>query len=63
MNLWLQELHTTCFLKNGSFDVVDLNINDDTKNLISDHLLLIYTGIRRHASEIEKTKVENIYFG
>jgi len=48
------------FLKNGSFDVVKLNINDDTKNLISDHLLLIYTGIRRHASEIEKTKVENI---
>ena len=49
-----------CFLQDGSFDVTPSVLNLEAKNILNDHLMLVFTGIRRHASEIEKTKIKNI---
>lgn len=48
------------FNKDGTFSVKPLDISTGVKNLISKHLLLVYSGIQRRAPEIEKSKVENL---
>ena len=49
-----------CFYQDGSFGVKRLSLKSAAKNILNDHLMLVFTGIRRHASEIEKTKIRNI---
>jgi D-glycero-alpha-D-manno-heptose-7-phosphate kinase len=48
------------FRQNGDFNVSPLIISPQRKQELHDHLMLCFTGCSRIASEIEKTKIDNI---
>ncbi len=48
------------FKTDGQFEVSPMAIEDKRRRYLNDHLLLFYSGIQRHASEIESSKIANI---
>ena len=51
-------LTSLTFAKDGTVTVEPLHINEDTKEQLEDNILLYYTGITRHASDILKEQNE-----
>ena len=48
------------FLKDGTFEVSPVNISDERKKIFESHILILFTGNQRRASEIEASKLINI---
>ena len=48
------------FHKLKGFHVKPLPLSDQKKNALKDHLMLFFTGFQRNASDIAKSKIENI---
>lgn len=48
------------FNRNGSFDVAPVIIPNSRRNELNDHLMLFFTGVTRFASDIAKSKIENL---
>jgi D-glycero-alpha-D-manno-heptose-7-phosphate kinase len=48
------------FRRDGSFNIVPITLKSDRLNQLSSHLMLFFTGISRIASEVARSKIENI---
>jgi D-glycero-alpha-D-manno-heptose-7-phosphate kinase len=48
------------FYTDGQFGVTPVVMNAQRQELLNDHMLLFFTGISRFASEVAKSKVENL---
>ncbi len=48
------------FHRDGNFDVSPVIINNSRRKELNDHLMLFFTGLTRIASDIAKSKIENL---
>ena len=53
-------LNVTEFNTAGGYGIIPVVLPEETMSSLQSHLMLFFTGIQRHASEIAKTQIENI---
>lgn len=53
-------LNNIVFKKDGNFEIMPMTIGVERKEQLNNHLVLVFTGFQRFATDIEKDKIKNL---